>query len=98
MILEIPREKVDTILDHGKGDSSHAIREKVITARRTQQERFAGTSIMNNADISTKHIDQFIPLDTPTRDFLTQAAQRMHLSGRVIHRMMKLARTIADYE
>jgi magnesium chelatase family protein len=98
MILEIPREKIDRLLDTEKSESSSVVREKVITAWRKQQERFAGTDIVSNADIGPKHIDQFIPLDQQTKDFLTTAANRMHLSGRVIHRMMKLARTIADYE
>jgi magnesium chelatase family protein len=51
MILEIPREKINTLLDHAKSDSSATIRDKVINAWRKQQERFAGTDIMSNADI-----------------------------------------------
>lgn len=98
MILEVPREKIDTLLDHTKSDSSEVVREKVIAAWRLQQKRFAGTDIMSNADISSKYIDQFIPLDEQTKAFVSQAAQKMHLSWRVVHRMMKLARTIADYE
>ena len=98
MILEIPREKIDTLLDNNKTDSSAVVREKVINAWRKQQERFAGTAIVSNADIWPKDIDHYIPLDTQTKDFITKAAGKMHLSWRVIHRMMKLARTIADYE
>jgi len=41
MILEIPREKIDTILDHNKTESSEKIREKVINAWKIQQQRFA---------------------------------------------------------
>jgi magnesium chelatase family protein len=51
MILEIPREKINTLLDNVKSDSSATIRDKVINAWRKQQERFAGTDIMSNADI-----------------------------------------------
>lgn len=98
MILEIPREKVDRLLDVEKSESSSVIRERVLNAWRKQQERFAGTDIVSNADIWPKYIDQFIPLEQQAKDFLTTASQKMHLSGRVIHRMMKLARTIADYE
>lgn len=96
MILEIPREKMDSILDTVKTDSSEQIAEKVIQAWRIQQERFAGTTITTNAHISAKYIDQFIVLDSQAKDFLSQAAQRLSLSARVVHRTMKLARTIAD--
>lgn len=51
MILEIPREKIDMLLDTEKSESSAVVREKVINAWRKQQERFAGTAIVSNADI-----------------------------------------------
>lgn len=98
MILEIPREKIDTLLDTHQAETSEQVRERVTNAWRMQQARFDGTTINCNADISSKYIDQFIPLDKDSKEFLSQAANKMHLSGRVIHRTMKLARTIADYE
>ncbi len=98
MILEIPREKIDTILDTAQTDSSETLRNKVSNARRIQQERFGDTGITANAHISAKHIDQYIPLDKAAKDFLEQAATRLSLSARVVHRTMKLARTIADME
>lgn len=98
MILEIPRENIDKILDTIKGESSGSIREKVMKAWRTQQERFAGTEIVANAHMHPKHLDEFVPLDSVCKEFLSQAAQKLTLSPRVVHRMIKLARTIADME
>lgn len=97
MILEIPREKVEKILDTEKQETSADVRTKVIDAWRKQEARFSWTAIVCNADISAKNIDKYIPLSGEVKDFLTQAAQKLHLSGRVVHRTMKLARTIADY-
>jgi magnesium chelatase family protein len=97
MILEIPREKVEKILDTEKQETSADVREKVIDAWRRQEARFSSTDIVCNADISAKNIDTYIPLSKEVKDFLTQAAQKLYLSGRVVHRTMKLARTIADY-
>lgn len=45
-----------------------------------------------------KDIDEFINLDSASKDFLTQASQKLFLSPRVIHRTIKLARTIADMD
>ena len=98
MILEIPREKIDKILDLGTSDSSEAIREKVLNARKIQQSRFAGTGIFSNAQMGSREIDHYIHLDQQAKDFLVQAAQKLTLSPRVVHRTIKLARTIADME
>lgn len=98
MILEIPREKIDKILDAWPGESSETLRERVMNARRKQQERFAGTSIVANAHMSSKHIDQYIVLDDQAKNFVKQAASSLSLSPRVIHRTLKLARTIADMD
>lgn len=98
MILEIPREKIDKILDVWPGQSSAEIKERVMQARYRQQERFAGTGLVANAHMSSKHIDQFIVLDSATKDFITQAVASLNLSPRVVHRTLKLARTIADLD
>ena len=98
MILEIPREKIENILDIWPGESSEILRERVMKARRRQQTRFAGTSLVVNAHMSSKHIDEYIILDTASKDFIKQASSSLNLSPRVIHRTLKLARTIADME
>jgi magnesium chelatase family protein len=48
--------------------------------------------------MSSKHIEDFIELDSWSKDFLSQAANKLTLSPRVVHRMIKLARTIADMQ
>ncbi len=96
MILEIPREKIDTLLDHHNGENSETIRKKVVQARSLQQDRFKGTTIKANAHMTAKEIQAIIPLTTACKDFLFEAANKLNLSGRVVHRTIKLARTIAD--
>ena len=49
MILEIPREQIDTLLEKTHGQSSASLRESVMKARNRQQERYAGTNIFSNA-------------------------------------------------
>ena len=69
-----------------------------MNARRRQQQRFAGTDLVANAHMSSKHIDQYIALDLPSQEFVKQASKSLNLSPRVIHRTLKLALTIADME
>lgn len=98
VILEIPRESLDTILNPADQETSQQIRDRVLSAWRRQQERFAGTGIYANAHMTPKHLEQYVPLDQSCKDFLLQATQHLLLSPRVIHRIIKLARTIADME
>ena len=46
--------------------------------------------------MTAKELQEIIPLDSTCKDFLFQAANSLNLSGRVVHRTIKLARTIAD--
>jgi magnesium chelatase family protein len=98
MLIEIPREDIEKILTTSREESSSSIRQKVLAARKIQQKRFAGLWICSNAQITSKHIDQLIPLDEASKKFLTEAAKKLTLSTRVVHRTMKLARTIADIQ
>lgn len=54
--------------------------------------------IQTNASMRAKDIQELIHLDSATKDFLAQVTQKFSLSGRVVHRLLKLARTIADME
>jgi magnesium chelatase family protein len=96
IILEVPREQIDTILELQQGENSDSLRAKVIAARKIQQERFKGLPIKANAHMTAKELQSIIPLDSECKDFLSQAANALNLSGRVVHRTIKLARTIAD--
>jgi magnesium chelatase family protein len=92
----VPRENITTILEHQKGENSDSLRAKVVSARKIQQERFKGLPIKANAHMTAKELQEIIPLDSGCKDFLTQASHSLNLSGRVVHRTIKLARTIAD--
>lgn len=98
MILEIPRENINQILDKSSSQSSTDIREQVIKARSLQQKRFAGTHISTNSQISSKDIQKYIILEEKAESFLKNAALQLILSPRVVHRIMKLSRSIADME
>lgn len=98
MILEIPREDIETIFEKTKPESSESLREKVLIARELQQRRYRGTDISSNSRLKAHEIDRYIRLDEQSEIFLKQAADKLVLSGRTIHRALKLSRTIADFE
>ena len=98
MILEIPRENISTLLEKSASLSSAELFEGVKKAWKIQQDRFKWGDIQVNAYMRAKDIDQFITLDSASKDFLAKATEKFSLSGRVVHRLLKLARTIADME
>ena len=79
-------------------ESSAAIRQRVMAARRVQAERFAGTGIHTNTMMSSAMLRKFCPLTAESRMLLDRAMERLQLSARAYDRIIKVARTIADLE
>lgn len=82
-----------------QGENSTAIRERVIRARRMQEERFAGyRGVHCNAQMSERMIHTFAEPDEAGISMLRTAMNRMNLSARAYNRILKVARTIADID
>jgi len=96
LIIEVPRERISTILDESQQKTSMDIQQEVMAARQIQQQRFTDYMYTMNAQIGAKDIQKLIPLDKQTKDFFVQAVQSLHISARLLHRIQKIARTIAD--
>jgi len=82
--------------DMQPGEDSATIRERVIKARAIQAERFAGTSIHCNAQMSPKMVRQYCKIDEEGDQLLENAITQRGLSARAYDRILKVARTIAD--
>ena len=81
------------------GDSSATVRKRVEHARATQRKRFAkARGISCNAYASGRWLDAHTPIHGGARSLLQTAAERLSLSARGYHRVLKVARTIADLE
>jgi magnesium chelatase family protein len=81
------------------GDSSASIRSRVERARATQRRRFAKKEgISCNAYAVGRWLDAHTPVHAEARTLLQTAAERLGLSARGYHRVLKVARTIADLE
>ena len=81
------------------GEPSSAIRERVIAARRRQEERFKEhKGIHCNAQMTESMIHQYARPDASSLDMLRTAMERLSLSARAYNRILKVARTIADLD
>lgn len=86
------------IAGQSTGESSAQVRERVMRARQRQEERFAGTGLRFNADMRAADVERFCKLNEKERDFMEQMFTVMKLSARGYHRILKVARTIADLD
>ncbi|MFT7588885.1 MAG: magnesium chelatase family protein [Limisphaerales bacterium] len=77
-------------------ETSATIRSRVIKARQIQQKRFSEEDIFTNAAMSAKQIHKYCQLDKPGSELIQIAAIKLNFSGRAYHRVLKVARTIAD--
>ncbi len=94
--VEVPRVEFDKLTAERRGELSGAVRQRVEAARARQAERFAGTMLYSNADMGTGEVRRFCPLDETGRRLMKSAMAQMSLSARAFHRVLKVARTIAD--
>lgn len=94
--VEVPRVDYEKLSDTRLGESSSTIRARIETARQVQRERFSNTTLRSNADMHPAQVRQYCALDEPCRGLMRAAMNQLQLSARAYHRILKLARTIAD--
>ena len=94
--IEVPRVDYEKLSDTRLGESSSAVSQRVEAAREIQRQRFAGTSLTCNADMHPAEVRIYCSLDESCRTLMRAAMNQMQLSARAYHRILKLARTIAD--
>lgn len=97
--IEVPRLRQDEMIGTGGiGESSQAVRERVVAARQTQAARFEGTKLHSNAHMQARQIKQFCAVGDDVKELLRAAITQLGLSARAYDRILKLARTIADLD
>lgn len=95
--VEVPRVEYEKLTDRRAGERSTDVRSRVLAARERQARRFASLShIACNADMGPAEVRQFCEVEPAAEPLLKAAMQRLQLSARAFHRILKLARTIAD--
>ncbi len=94
--VDVPRVDYEKLSDVRLGEPSGVIAGRVETAREVQRQRFTGTKLTCNADMHPAEVRQYCDLDESCRSLMRAAMNQMDLSARAYHRILKLARTIAD--
>lgn len=102
--VEVPSVDYDKLTDDRRGEPSERIRERVQAARDRQAARFAQPSengrrgTLCNADMGVRELNAHVRLNREGETLMRSAMQQMHLSARGYHRVLKLARTVADLD
>lgn len=94
--IEVPRLSFDKLQENGQEETSETIRERVEVARKIQEKRFLDLHVVSNSEMSSDQIKTFCPLDDESKNLLRNAVTALKLSARGYHRIIKIARTIAD--
>jgi magnesium chelatase family protein len=106
----VDAERLDRVAHLGErrgrrsaGETRAQIRERVRRARERERERFESANttkrrLRTNSEMSVRELERFAPLLASTTKLLNESAKRLNLSARAYHRIIKLARTIADLD
>lgn len=97
--IEITPLSFDELSRQAPGESSATIRERVVRARRIQEQRYAEQEGVHcNAQMTSKLLREYASLDDVGTEMLRAAMSRLQLSARAYDRILRVARTIADLE
>lgn len=96
--IEAPELAYAQLVSERENEPSEKLRERVRGVHAIQKERYAGTDIHFNSELTVEEIRKYCPLGSRESRMLEEAFQRLKLSARAYHRIIKVARTIADLE
>jgi magnesium chelatase family protein len=98
IFVEVPHIDYEKLTDESAGEPSAKVQARVSAARARQLERFSGTRLTCNAEMTPAEVRQFCQVEEEAQSLLKAAMKQLYLSARAFHRVLKLARTIADLE
>ncbi len=96
IMVEMPGVSYDDLEIVEQGESSSEIKKRVLMAQQIQLERYQKDGIYFNAQLSAAQIEKHCLLGAKEKEMLRQAFERLDLSARAYHKILKVARTIAD--
>ncbi len=94
--IEVPAVKYRELADRSEGEGSQQISQRVEHSREIQRERFKGTKVHSNAQMTPRQIKKFCETDQAGERMLEMVTDRLGLSARTYNRILKVSRTIAD--
>lgn len=94
LIVEVESVMITQLTEGPAGESSAAVRARVLAARERQLGRRSRARV--NANLTGAELKKVAPLDAACRRLLERSAERLHMSARAFHRVIRVSRTIAD--
>jgi magnesium chelatase family protein len=96
LFIDVPRVEFEKLRQPSTSESSESVRLRVNTAREVQLKRFVKTHLLTNADMGPVQVWNFCQAEDSAGALLKGAVNQLNLSARAYHRILKVARTIAD--
>ena len=98
LLLSVARQEVDVLLWPPPIERYQQYASSVQQAYEIQQRRYKGENIYANAYLSVRNLWTYVKCDEKSERLLKEASKRLHLSARITHKLLRVARTIADLE
>ena len=98
IFVEVPHIDYEKLADDRLGEKSEGVRARVEAARKIQRQRFEGTKLACNAEMTPTEVREFCQVEESAQSLLKAAMKQLYLSARAFHRILKIGRTIADLE
>jgi magnesium chelatase family protein len=96
--LEVPAVPFGDLASERPRETSAQVRDRVARARALQQDRYKGDGLFCNAQLRPRLLKRYCEIDPDSRRLIEHAMVRLGLSARAYHRILKVARTIADLD
>ena len=96
--IEVPKVEYSDLTDEMREEDSEAIRERIVRAREIQRARYKSCKIKANAHLGIRDMERFCALDLEGRKIMQQAYEQLGLTARTYHKVLGVARTIADLD
>jgi magnesium chelatase family protein len=98
IFVDVPHIDYEKLAEDKPGETSDRVRARVKVAHDIQLERFGGSKLQCNADMTPKEVKEFCTVEPAAQSLISAAMKQIHLTARAFHRILKLSRTIADLE
>lgn len=98
LMVELPSLSYESLEQLSSGETSAQIKERVLKAQQMQLERYKNEYFYFNSQLGAAQIEQYCPLGEKEKALMQSVFDRMNLSARAYHKILKVARTVADLE
>ncbi len=98
LCVEVQKVPYGDLMAEQKEECSADIRERILKARTLQRERYKEEGILTNSQLGMQKMEEVCRLGTAEKEIMEKAYEKLHLSARSYHKVLRVARTIADLD